>query len=245
MSKIGIGILDIGTQDELNATYASIPEGTENVFVVSNTSNRLPDCNRKQYSTKVQKATLRNWLLSQFRLNEIENYFFIQSGFVIKDHDVFKNTVKVSDCFGIGLFTGPENSNVTIEDDSENLELVISIKLNEDIVYLNSKTVDEFGYFDERYFGGANLDVLDYVLRIRDKEKYIPTGYYATIKHEFSPKEDSINLDVQKNDKHISYAYAYFLHTHKYLPGQNDPKVAEKNELMDSLEKLQSQYGKK
>ena len=49
MSDIGIAIIDVYGQDDLNLCYDSIPESTENVIVVSDTKNKLPDCERKQF----------------------------------------------------------------------------------------------------------------------------------------------------------------------------------------------------
>ena len=60
MNDIGIAIIDVYGQDDLNACYDSIPEGTENVIVVSNTRNKLPDCVKKSYTSFVPE--LKKWL---------------------------------------------------------------------------------------------------------------------------------------------------------------------------------------
>ena len=58
MKDVGIAIIDVYGQDDLNVCYDSIPEGTENVIVVSNTRNKLPDCVTKTYTDLWRIRTL-------------------------------------------------------------------------------------------------------------------------------------------------------------------------------------------
>ena len=245
MSDIGIAILDIGTQDELNACYDSLPE-LENIIVVSNTKNTLPDCVRKQFNVGTQTATLRNWAISHFRINELKHFFFIASNIKIKDNNVFEDTVKIAETFGTWAMTGPELVTYSIEDDEKNISLSISEKLNHNFLYLFNGIVSNVGYFDERYYGGKNLEVIDYIIRLRDKKVYPPLNYNPIIncKIENQKKDDDNPFDLG-NDNKTSLAYGYFLFKHKYIPSQNDPKSVEKDDLLKALEEIQNNYAKK
>ena len=91
MNKTGIAIIDVYGQDNLNSCYESIPDDTENVIVISNTRNELPDCEKHQFSGSVPFATLRNHALHNFRIKGLTDYFLINSNQTITDLNIFKN----------------------------------------------------------------------------------------------------------------------------------------------------------
>ena len=248
-NKIGIGILDVYTQEDLNLCYDSIPEGTENVIIVSDTKNKLPDCQHRRYGNGVQFATMRNWLISQFRLKGLKHYFLINSNQIIKDPDIFQKTIKTAEVFGIWSFLGTNNSNLVIEDDEHNVTLTLSEKINSDFIYLFNGIVTNVGYFDERFFNTKDLDVLDYVIRMREKKVFPPTGYNAIINSGLETTRSEIQKpnyrEIENPDKSVQVSYAYFVHKNKYIPTQNDPKAVTKEELMASLEEIQKNYAKK
>jgi hypothetical protein len=249
MSNIGIAIIDVYGQDDLNLCYDSIPEGTENVIIVSDTKNKLPDCERKQFGNGVPFATLRNWAIHNFRIKGLKHFFLINSNQIIKDPDIFNKTIKMAEVFGIWSFIGPNASNLEIEDDKHNISLTLSEKINSDFIYLFNGIVTNVGFFDERYFNTKDLDVLDYIHKMRDKKVYPPTGYNAIIANGI----ESIRSKIQKPnykeiadaDQSVNMSYAYFMTKYQYIPTQNDPKPVSKEDLMTSLEELQKNYAKR
>ena len=249
MKDVGIAIIDVYGQDDLNACYDSIPEGTENVIIVSNTRNKLPDRVTKTYTGSVPFATLRNWAVNHFRIKGLKHYFLINSNQIIKDSKIFENTIKMANVFGIWAFFGPSKSKMKIEDDENNITLNLSEDVNGDFMYLFNGIISNVGFFDERYFNTKNLDVLDYILRMREKKVFPPTGFIPIIdgvdqtKGSIQkPKYQELSKDA---DHTVNMSYAYFLTTHKYIPSENDPKPASNDELMASLEELQKNYSKK
>lgn len=248
-NEIGIAIIDVYGQDDLNACYDSIPEGIENVIVVSDTKNKLPDCERKQYGNGVPFATLRNWAINKFRIKDIKHYFLINSNQIITDPDIFDKTIKKAEIFGTWAFTGPANSILEIEDDEHDISLNLSDTLNSDFIYLFSGIVSNVGFFDERFFNTKDLDVLDYILRMRNKKVFPPTGYNAIIKDGLKTTRSKITKTNYKEigdaDQSINMSYAYFLTKYQYIPTQNDPKPVSKEELMTSLEEFQKNYAKR
>lgn len=250
MKEIGIAIIDVYEQKNLDACYDSIPEGTENVIIVSNTKNKLPECVTKKYTTLTPFATLRNWAINHFRIKGIKHIFLINSNQVIKDPKLFENTINMANTFGIWFFCGPFDSKTTIEDDEKNITLNLSENINSDFIYIFSNIVSKVGFFEERYFNTKSLDVLDYILRMRKNNLYPPTGFIATIQEGIEsmmgsitkPDYEELNNDP---DRSVNMSYAYFLATHKYIPTQNDPKPASNEELMKSLEDLQKNYSNK
>ena len=249
MSDIGIAIIDVYGQDDLNLCYDSIPEGTENVIVVSNTRNKLPDCERKQFSAEIPFATLRNWAIHNFRIKGLKHFFLINSNQIIKDPDIFQKTIKMAEVFGIWFFIGPNSSNLEIEDDEHNVTLTLSEKINSDFIYLFSGIVSNVGFFDERFFNTKDLDVLDYILRMRDKKVFPPTGYNAIVANGVDTTRSKITKpnykEIADADQSVNLSYAYFMTKYQYIPTQNDPKPVSKEDLMSSLEELQKNYAKR
>jgi hypothetical protein len=256
--EIGIGILDLYTQEDLQNCWDSIPEEyknnedlSSNIYVVSNNKNKpLPDTQTKQYTTAVQLATMRNWLISQMRLQGLKYYFLIHSNHVIKNPEIFENTLRLADTFGTWVITGPSTDNIRLEDDDKGVTLNISKHLNSEFLFLFSGIVKTFGYFDEKYFNGLDIDVRDYVLRVRSKSAYPPADYHPTIpSHWLESSIGNINKlglkDIPNTDRDVQMSYAHFLNTHKYIPTQNDPKHVSKEELLKYMEELQNNYAKK
>jgi hypothetical protein len=248
-NEIGIAIIDVYGQDDLNLCYDSIPEGTENVIVVSDTNNKLPDCEIKRFGNGVPFATLRNWAIHNFRIKGLKHFFLINSNQIIKDPNIFEKTIKMAEVFGIWAFTGPEVSNLTIEDDENNLTLTLSDKLNSDFIYLFNGIISNVGFFDERFFNTKDLDVLDYILRMREKKVFPPTGYNAIISNGVDKTRSKITKpnykEISSADQSVNLSYAYFLTKYQYIPSQNDPKPESKENLMGCLEDLQKNYAKK
>jgi len=247
--EIGIAIIDVYDQDNLNACYDSIPEGTENVIVISDTKNKLPDCERIKFGTGVPFATLRNAAINNFRIKGLKHFFLINSNQIIKDPNIFEKTIKMAEVFGIWFFIGPNSSNLVIEDDKHNISLTLSEQINSDFVYLFNGIVSNVGFFDERYFNTKDLDVLDYILRMREKKVFPPTGYNAIVYNGLETTRSEIKKpnyrELENPDQGVNMSYAYFLTRHSYIPSQNDPKSVSKEDLMTELETLQNNYAKR
>ena len=249
MKNVGIAIIDVYEQDNLNSCYDSIPEGTENVIVVSNTRNKLPDCQRHQYTGSVPFATLRNHALHHFRINGLTDYFLINSNQVVTDSQIFEKTIHISNVFGVKFFCGPTESKTVIEDDENNVNLNLSEKINSDFIYLSDDVVSKIGFFDDRFFNTKSLDVLDYIMRLRKEKLYTPTGFVTYIPEGLNTTMGSIQKPLYKEldndpDQSINMSYGYFFTQYNYIPTQNDPPSASNDELMSTLEYLQKNYSK-
>ena len=174
---IGIGILDLYTQEDLQNCWDSIPEKYKNhddlltrVYITSNNNNKyLSEGQHKKYTTPIQLATMRNYLVSQMRINDCKYYFLLHSNSIIKNPDVFENTIKLAETFGTWAIMGESTDNIPLEDDVNNITLNLSKNMNTEFMFLFSGIVKNNGYFDERFFNGKDIDVLDYVLKLRKK----------------------------------------------------------------------------
>lgn len=248
-NEIGIAILDIYGQDDLNACWDSIPEGIENVIVVSDTNNNLPDCVRKQYGNGVPMATLRNWAINHFRIKGLKHYFLINSNQVIKNPNVFDEIIKTASTFGTWFVLGPSSEKVTsIEDDEKNITLNLAPNITKDFIYIFDGVVSNIGFFDERYFNTLHMDILDYVLRMREKNIYPPTGYNVVYQKDIVTTRSAVKKpnyrEMENADQSVNMTYAYFLTRHSYMPGNNDPKPVSNEDLLKSLEEIQKNYAK-
>jgi hypothetical protein len=244
---IGIAILDVYTEADLTNCYNSI-SGLENILIVSNTKNKLPDCEWRRYDKQVPFATLRNYALSQFRLMDLKHFFLINSNQIIKNKNVFLDIIKTAETFGTWCLTGPSDKLLSIEDDKTNLSLNISEKLNSDFIYIFNGIVSNVGYFDERFFNTKDLDILDYILRMREKGVYPVKNYHPFYDENINSSNSLIqkinHKEMDNADQSVNLSYAYFLHKYQYIPSQNDPTSESKDELLKNLEEIQQKYAK-
>lgn len=247
--EIGIGILDVYSQEDLNNCYNSISKDFK-IYIASDTKNKIPDGvdNFRIYGNGVPFACLRNWLISQFRLNGIKHIFLINSNQIIKDSNIFENTIKKASVFGTWAMTGPAESIASIDDEEKGETLNISNKLNTDFIYLFNGIVSNVGYFDERFFNTKDLDVLDYVLRMRTKGVYPPNNYHPIIDKGIetsNSKLEKINhKEIQDADQSVHMSYAYFMFKYQYIPMQNEPAPVSREDLLKCLEEIQKNYSK-
>jgi len=246
-NNIGIGVIDVYTQADLDLCLDAIPD-TYNIIVASDTKNQSKAANTKKYGTGVQFATLRNWIISQFRLTGgIDHIFILHSNQIIGNPSIFEDTIKISEAFGTLMLTGNQIITKSIEDDEKHQTLSLSDKLNPEFLYINNKVIDENGYFDDIYFNTKDLDVLDYVKRLRTKNMYTPQGFHPIIKGDVKVTNSKIEKpnynEANFSDKSLQMAYAYFVHKHKIMPN-DDLSVASNDELLKTLEALQTTHGK-
>lgn len=252
-NEIGIGILDIYTQESLDICYKQIPEELKNnTYIVSNNKNKSPGEKSKQYSSSVPLATMRNWLISQMRIADLKYYFLIDSNQYLKNSDLFEKSIKTAEVFGTWVLFGPGPTDTIfpLEDDVQKITLNLNTKLNTSFMFIFSGIIKNVGYFDERYLNGKDVDVLDYICRLRDKKVYPPNNYHATIDADIqSDSTLKINKfgfnDIPSMEKDVQISYAHFFSNYKYIPTQNEPQASSKEELLKTMEHLQQNYGKK
>jgi hypothetical protein len=247
-NQIGIGILDIYEEADVINCLKSLPKDIQNVLIVSDTKNKIEtNYPVKKYGNGVSLATMRNWILSQFRLKELKHFFIIGSNQSF-DKDIFEDVIKRAEVFGTWCIMGPAKPVVSIEDDQTHLNLEVSNVLNTDFIYIFNGIVSNIGYFDERYFNTKDLDVLDYVLRMRSKGVYTPNNYHPVynegILSSNSPIKKINYREMQNPDQSVHYSYAYFVTKYQYIPTQNDPPPVSQDDLLKSLEDLQNKYSK-
>ena len=254
--EIGIGILDIHSDELLNSCISSIPSDyKENIWIVS---NKVKSTSHKNYTRQVSMATLRNYLISQMRIKDLKYYFILNSNIQIQNQQVFEKTIQLAKTFGTWFMLGGGSNNISLEEDSVNLTLNLSPQLNTNFMFLYSGIIKNFGYFDERFYNTLDLDVLDYINKLREKETYPPKHFNPTIDStdilEKIAEIEKINFkDLPKSkdeykpdsDKSLELSCAYFYHKYKYLPSQNDPNGVTQEVLLEFMEKLQNTYGDK
>ena len=248
-NEIGIGIIDIYEQEDLDVCYSVIPEELKpNTFIVSATENKQVGDNYRKYKA-VPMATLRNWLISQFRMKGYKYFFIIHSNQIVEDPNIFEKTIKTAEVFGTWFLLGDGKNSLPLEDEDSGLTLYASPELNSEFMFLVSGIITNNGYFDERFFNTKDLDVLDYINKLRKKGVYTPANYNPTIGSGFKKSYNPIRKigfkDIPDKDNSVSMSYAYFVHNNKYIPGQNDPAGVTQDQLLTSLQTLQKNYAKK
>jgi hypothetical protein len=254
---IGIGILDLYTQEDVQNCWDSIPDKYKNhddlltrLYITSNNNNKpVLRAQTRPYTTAVQLATMRNYLVSQMRLRDCKYYFILHSNAIIKDPNVFENTIKLAETFGTWAIMGESSDNIPLEDDVNNVTLNLSKNMNTEFMFLFSGIVKNNGYFDERFFNGKDIDVLDYILKLRKKGVYPPTNYHPTITGGIEYGIGNINKmgfkDIPDTDRTVQIAYGHFFNNNKYIPTENDPPHVSQEELLKSMEVIQKNYAKK
>jgi len=247
-NETGIGILDIYDQEDLESCYTSIPKDyKDNIFVVSGTKNKMVNENYRQYGD-VPMATLRNWLISQFRIKGLKYFFLLHSNQVVDDPNIFEKTIKMAEVFGTWFLLGDGAKSLPLEDEETKETLYASPELNSEFMFIFSNIINHVGYFDERYFNTKDLDVLDYVIKLRNKNLFPPAHYYATIGDGLKRIKKEIKktgfFDFPSTERSVGLTYGYFLHNHKYIPGQNDPAGVTQEDLLKFVENLQKNYAR-
>lgn len=251
--EIGIGILDVYSSADLTNCFNSIPDefkNQKNLLVVSDTKNKNDiDYPVTKIGTGIQMASLRNWILGQFRSNGIKHNFLINSNQIIKNSNLFEDVITKAEIFGTWFMSGPEKIAVTLEDDKFKNCLTLSTSLNSDFIYIYSGIINNIGYFDEKYFNTKELDVVDYIIKMREKKIYPPNHFYPMISDGIESSSSKIEknnyTETLSNDKSVQMSYGYFFFKNKYIPKQNEPAAVSQEELINSMEEIQKNYGKK
>jgi hypothetical protein len=247
-NTIGIGIIDAYEQEDLEVCYTSIPDDLKpNTIVVSATNNKMVNENYRKYGD-VSFAVLRNWLISQFRIKNYKYYFILHSNQIVHDPEIFRKTIQLAEIFGTWMILGDGKNSLPLEDEGTGATLYASPELNSEFMFIFSGIVKNNGYFDERYFNTKDLDVLDYIIKLRKKGVYLPEHYNPTIGDGIKKSYNAIKKIGHKDfpDKHqsVSLSYGYFIYKHKYIPGQNDPAGVTQEQMLKELQDIQKKYAK-
>jgi len=242
--KIGIGIIDVYSQTELNNCLESIPkELTNNIFVVSNTKNTLPSYSVR-HEKEISFASIKNRILTHFRLQKKQFLFLINSNYALTDPEFFNKTIITASNFGTWMMTGPGSDTLVIDDEEKKISLNISPELNADVIFLYSNLIKRYGYFNEQLYSNNQLDTLDYILRLRADGTYPPnhfnpcvsTGLYKSV-----VKMNKINTTEQKS---AEISFGLFYNKHQFIPGQNDPTGVSADQMFKSMELIQKNYAR-
>ena len=247
--EIGIGILDIYGQEDIDVCYSTIPEELKafNTFVASAAKNKPVNDNYRSFGD-VPMATLRNWLISQLRINKFKYLFLLHSNQIVSDPEIFQKTIKIAETFGTWVLLGDGKNNLPLEDEETGVTLYASPELNSEFMFILSSIVNNNGYFDERFFNTKDLDVLDYVIRLRKKGVYPPAHYHPNIgdgiRKSYSKIQKIGFKDFPENHRSVGLSYGYFQHKNGYIPGHDEPAGVSQEQLLASLETLQKNYSK-
>jgi hypothetical protein len=247
--KTAIGILDLYDDESLKNVLSKVPENTY-VAVISNRKGAYkPNVDKYISVDSASLANMKNLLLYDFRINDLEYYFILHTDQVIESSDIFEKIKKVSETFGTWFLTGhTDNKTLDVEDDN-GLILKLSQKLNSKFIFTFKGVVNNIGFFDERFVNTQDLDVKDYIHRLKDKNLYVADGYYPTISINMvenkKTMENSYIKDFPNEDLMVRYSYGLFVHLHKYIPNHSDPTPKLESEVLQSVEFLQKNYAKK
>lgn len=247
--KTAIGILDLYDDESLKNVLSKVPENTY-IAVISNRKNAYkPNVDKYISVDSASLANMKNLLLYDFRINDLEYYFILHTDQVIESSDIFEKIKKTSETFGTWFLTGhADNKTLDVEDDN-GLILKLSQKLNSKFIFTFKGVVNNIGFFDERFVNTQDLDVKDYIHRLKNKNLYVSDGYYPTISINMvenkKTMENSYIKDFPNEDLMVRYSYGLFVHLHKYIPNHSDPTPKLESEVLQSVEFLQKNYAKK
>ena len=247
--KTAIGILDLYDDESLKNVLSKVPENTY-IAVISNRKNAYkPNVDKYISVYSASLANMKNLLLYDFRINDLEYYFILHTDQVIESSDIFEKIKKISETFGTWFLTGhADNKTLDVEDDN-GLILKLSQKLNSKFIFTFKGVVNNIGFFDERFVNTQDLDVKDYIHRLKNKNLYVSDGYYPTISINMvenkKTMENSYIKDFPNEDLMVRYSYGLFVHLHKYIPNHSDPTPKLESEVLQSVEFLQKNYAKK
>jgi hypothetical protein len=250
--EIGIAIIDVYDDDSLIECYKSINENIVGKkyqsYCITNRKKPLKDFSYDEKIThNVSFATLRNKCVQHFRNIGVKYIFLINSNVIIKNPSFFENTVETANFYGTWFLTGyGEHPTIINDTDSEKCILNVNTKLNTDLIFVRSGVVGTIGFFDQRYIDTKNLDVLDYINKLRKNLMYPPHPFHVTVeKTEYTiSKIDKIDHSdiLSKEHPMVGFSFGYFKHLHGYIPDLQEIQTASKEQLIESLGKIQENF---
>lgn len=250
MNDIGIGILDVFSEKDLNNCLESIPDNLrETLLVVSNQrhSNKF-NIKHKNYKRDSFISGLRNKILSQFRILNKKYIFILKSNVKILNQNIFTEAIERSKTFGTVIFSAAEGSVHKIEDTESDKFLPVCTQLNDSVFFILSSMIKYVGYFNENYIDNGNLDILEMIYKARTKNVYPKHPYFLCF-----PKEDyeltnsllKVKEDVETSKKIQEKSLGVFYYYNQYAPSHKEPQPITKEQLLDTLTFLQKNYAQK
>lgn len=248
MKDIGIGILDIYEQKNLDDLLNSIPkEYTNNLYICSTANNKQKIThNHFSFTREVSLSSLVNRILTFFRQNpEIKYYFIFHSNCLITDSNFFKNTILTAEAFGTWFITGPGSDSVLIEEENLKINLAITPELNQSFLFTIPNIIKHNGYFNEQFYADNILGTLDYLIKLRQKELYPSAPFNPSVYEGLSIipanlKKAQFKPTLKAEDKSLGLFY----YLHKFIPGVDDNTGSTKEQMLKSIEKLQQRYAR-
>lgn len=250
--KTGIALLDLYDDDSLEECLKNTPQDSY-VCVISNrkTSFKNEKISNHIIIDKASLAHMRNLALHDFRINGLDYYFIIHTDQIIKNSSIFSKIQNIAETFGTWFLLGHvDNNTLNIEDDNGST-LKISKKINTKFIFTFKGIIKNFGFFDEQIINSHDLDVHDYLQRLREKNLYPVDGYYPSISLEMSENKKKITnpyiQDFPSETDEVKYAYGYFLHKNKYIPNQEKTTYTSEKDgnVLKTIEFLQQNYAKR
>lgn len=247
--KTGIGILDLYDDESLKDVLSKLPKDVY-VSVISNRKNAYkPEVDNYISVGDSSLANMKNLLLYDFRIKDLDYYYLIYTDQVLNGPDDFDKVKKISETFGTWFLTGNiGDKTLDIEDDNGSI-LKLSQKLNAKFLFTFKGIIKNVGFFDERFINTQNLDVLDYIIRLKQKNLYVADGYYPTISLPIIENKKTMSnayiQDFPSEEMSVRHSYGLFVHLHKYIPNHSDPQPKKEEDVLNSVENLQKNYSKK
>jgi hypothetical protein len=182
-------------------------------------------------------------------MQDLDYYHILHTDQVLTDSNDFEKIKKTAETFGTWFLTGyVGDKTLDVEDDNGSI-LKLSQKLNSKYIFTFKGIIKNNGFFDERFINTQNLDILDYINRLKTKNLYVADGYYPTISVQMFENKKTMNngyiKDFPSNETTVRYSYGLFVHLHKYIPDHSDPPAKTEQDALKSVEFLQSHYAKK
>lgn len=249
-SEIGIAVLDVYDDQHLYKCLESLKfiDQVASTCVVTNkkisNKNFIYD---KVFTNQVGFSTMRNYCISKFRNSGIKYIFILNSNVIIKNKNFIEDVIKTCNTFGVWFLCGTSEGSTVIDDTEKNETLTINNKLNTDFIFLRSGIIGSVGYFDERYINTKDLDVLDYINRLRFLNLYPKHPYHITVNDYFEYDKKDIqkisHSDVlDGKEPTVGFSYGYFKHKWNYIPDIDDIPQITKDDLLKFLEDCGKNY---
>ena len=96
---------------------------------------------------------------------------------------------------------GDGSNSLPLEDEETGNTLYASPQMNPEFMFIFGNIIKKVGYFDERFVNTRDLDVLDYIIKLRKAGLYPPENYNITIGNGMKKNFNKINKNWFYYDK--------------------------------------------
>jgi hypothetical protein len=140
--------------------------------------------------------------------------------------------------------TGPGSNSFSVEDDEKRMLLQITPELNAGVMFLHTNIVKKYGYFNEQLHSNNQLEVLDYIIRLRKDGLYPPNHFNPSLERGLYKSVTKLNKITNNEDRINQLSFGMFHHLHNYIPGHDDPVGVSQEILFKSVESIQQKYAR-